>query len=117
MTVANRRLCRAKKTRALIKKHGKARVCVVKSNQHIEAYLFDAKGQVLASQSTKGAQLKALKANNGSNIDAAKKVGTSIAQQALKLGVSEVAFDRSGYVYHGRIKALADAAREAGLKF
>ena len=117
MTVANSRLRRAKKTRALIKKHGKNRLCVVKSNQHIEAYLYDTEGKVLASQSTKGAQLKSLKVANGSNIDAAKKVGEAIATKAIKLGIKEVAFDRSGYVYHGRIKALADAARQIGLTF
>ena len=117
MTVANSRLRRAKKTRALIKKHGKHRLCVVKSNQHIEAYLYDTEGNVLASQSTKGSHLKSLKASNGSNVDAAKKVGEAIAEKSIKLGVKEVAFDRSGYIYHGRIKALADAARETGLIF
>lgn len=117
MAEANKRLKRAKKTRALIKKHGKIRLCVNKSNQHIEAYLLDTTDKVLASQSTKGCQLKNLKIENGSNIEAAKKVGESIASQAKKLGVTDVAFDRSGFVYHGRIKALADAAREAGLIF
>ena len=113
----NRRLSRAKKTRSLIKKHGKIRLTVSKSNLHIEAYLIDTSGHVLASQSTKGAQAKALKISRGSDKNAASKVGEAIAQKAIKLGVKEVAFDRSGFVYHGRIKALADAAREVGLTF
>ncbi|MDR0934711.1 MAG: 50S ribosomal protein L18 [Erysipelotrichaceae bacterium] len=89
------------------------RLCVFRSNKHIEAQLIDdVKGVTLASASSTG-----LKLDNGSNIEAASKVGAEIAKKALALKIETCVFDRSGYIYHGRIKALAEAAREAGLKF
>ncbi len=89
------------------------RLCVYRSNKNIEAQLIDdVKGVTLASSSSMG-----LKLANGSNIDAAKLVGKDIAEKALAKKIKKVVFDRSGYIYHGRVKALAEAAREAGLDF
>ena len=89
------------------------RLCVYRSNKNIEAQLIDdVKGMTLASSSSMG-----LKLANGSNIDAAKLVGKDIAEKALAKKIKKVVFDRSGYIYHGRVKALAEAAREAGLEF
>ena len=111
------RLRRAKTTRAHIRKLGVARLSVLRSGQHIYAQLFTADGsKVLASASTVEADVKeGLKGTK--NIEAAAKVGRVIAAKALAAGIDKVAFDRSGYRYHGRIKALADAAREGGLQF
>ena len=89
------------------------RLCVYRSNKNIEAQLIDdTKGNTLVSSSS-----MSLKLENGSNIEAAQKVGKDIAEKALAKGLKKIVFDRSGYVYHGRIKALAEAAREAGLEF
>lgn len=89
------------------------RLCVFRSNAHIEAQIIDdIKGITLVSCSS-----VALKLENGSNIEAAATVGAKIAELALAKGITTIVFDRGGYVYHGRVKALADAAREAGLKF
>ncbi len=89
------------------------RLCLYRSNKNIEAQLIDdVKGVTLASSSS-----MSLKLDNGSNIDAAKKVGEDIAKKAKAKKIKKVVFDRSGYIYHGRVKALADAAREAGLEF
>ena len=111
------RLRRAKTTRSHIRKLGVARLTVLRSGQHIYAQLFTADGsKVLASASTVQADVKdGLKGSK--NIEAAAKVGRTIAAKALAAGIDKVAFDRSGYRYHGRIKALADAAREGGLQF
>ena len=111
------RLRRAKSTRAHIRKLGVARLSVLRTGQHIYAQLFSADGsKVLASASTVQSDVKdGLKGTK--NIDAAAKVGRTIAAKALAAGIDKVAFDRSGYRYHGRVKALADAAREAGLQF
>jgi len=111
------RLRRAKTTRSHIRKLGVARLSVLRSGQHIYAQLFTADGStVLASASTVQADVKdGLKGCK--NMEAAAKVGRAIAEKALAAGIEKVAFDRSGYRYHGRIKALADAAREGGLKF
>jgi large subunit ribosomal protein L18 len=84
---------------------------------HISAQLFSSCGtKVLAAASTMEKDLRSVHSNGG-NSNAAKEVGKLIAERALKAGVTEVAFDRSGFRYHGRVKALAEAAREAGLKF
>jgi len=96
---------------------GYPRLCVYKSNKHIYAQLIDdTAGNTLAAASTKepavGADLKVT-----SNIDAAKAVGRAIAKKATDGGIEKVVFDRGGYIYHGKVKALADAARENGLKF
>lgn len=111
------RLRRAKSTRSHIRKLGVARLTVLRTGQHLYAQVFTADGsKVLASASTVQADVKeGLK--NGKNAEAAVKVGKLIAERAKAAGIEKVAFDRSGYRYHGRIKALADAAREGGLQF
>ena len=111
------RLRRAKTTRSHIRDLGVARLTVLRSGQHIYAQVFTADGsKVLASASTVQADVKdGLK--SGKNMDAAAKVGRTIAEKARAAGIEKVAFDRSGYRFHGRIKALADAAREGGLQF
>ena len=111
------RLHRAKSTRAHIRNLGVPRLTVLRTGQHLYAQLFTADGaKVLASASTVQADVMAgLK--NGKNMDAAAKVGQVIAERAKAAGIEKVAFDRSGYRYHGRVKALADAAREGGLQF
>lgn len=117
MNNVNNRLRRARKVRAKIAEQHAVRLTVHKSNLHIYAQIIAATGdKVLASASTLEADVrKAVK--NGGNVEAAVVVGKLIAEKAKKAGVSTVAFDRSGYKYHGRIKALADAARENGLSF
>lgn len=93
----------------------KPRLCMFKSNNHVYAQLIDdTKGHTLVSASTKDASLSLEQTNN---VEAAKAVGTAVAKKAIEKGVTEVVFDRSGYLYHGKVAALADAAREAGLKF
>ena len=89
------------------------RLCVFRTNKNIHAQLIDdVKGVTLAASSS-----TSLKLENGSNIEAATKVGADIAAKAKAAGVKTCVFDRSGYLYHGRVKAVAEAAREAGLKF
>ena len=89
------------------------RLVVFRSNKNIEAQVIDDnKAMTLVSASSKGLKLK-----NGSNIEAAKAVGKKIAEECKAKKISNVVFDRGGYIYHGRVKALAEAAREAGLKF
>lgn len=111
------RLRRAKTTRSHIRDLGVARLSVLRSGQHIYAQVFTADGsKVLASASTVQADVKD-GLSSCKNIDAAAKVGRAIAEKARAAGVERVAFDRSGYRYHGRIKALAEAAREGGLQF
>lgn len=89
------------------------RLCVYRSNKHIEAQLIDdVKGVTLCASSS-----IVLKLANGGNAEAAKAVGADIAKKAIALKIENVVFDRSGYIYHGRVKALAEGAREAGLKF
>lgn len=111
------RLRRAKSTRAHIRELGVPRLSVLRTGQHIYAQLFNADGsKVLAAANTKQADVRdGLK--NGKNAEAAVKVGRAIAEKAKAVGIEKIAFDRSGYRYHGRIKALADAAREGGLQF
>lgn len=89
------------------------RLCVFRSNKHIEAQLIDDVKRVTLCASSS----VTLKLENGSNIEAAKKVGADLASKAKALKIKEVVFDRGGYVYHGRVAALADAAREGGLDF
>ncbi len=111
------RLRRAKSTRAHIRELGMPRLSVLRTGQHVYAQLFSADGsKVLASASTTQADVReGLK--SAKNTEAAAKVGRAIAEKAKAAGVEKVAFDRSGYRYHGRVKALADAAREGGLQF
>ena len=93
------------------------RLCVFRSNKHIYAQVIDdAKGTTLTAASSLDSEAKE-HVKNGGNIAAAKAVGKIVAKRALDKGISAVLFDRGGYIYHGRVKALADAAREAGLKF
>ena len=110
------RLRRARKTRAKIAELKVNRLVVMRTNSHIYASVISAEGNnVLATASTVQAALRAN--GNGSTVDAAKAVGTAIAEKAKAAGVTQVAFDRSGFQFHGRVKALAEAAREAGLQF
>ena len=109
------RLRRARKARLKMHELEVVRLCVFRSAQHIYAQVISADGsKVLASASTLDNELR--DAATG-NIDAATKVGQLVATRAKAAGVSQVAFDRSGFKYHGRVKALAEAAREAGLEF
>ena len=116
MAIKNiKRLKRAKKSRSKIELSENNRLTVFRSNTHIYAQILNFDGsQVIASASTTETSLKTQ--NNG-NIEAATKVGKLIAERAIEKGVNKVAFDRSGYKFHGRVKALAESAREAGLSF
>jgi len=109
------RLRRARKTRAKIREQGAQRLCVHRTPRHIYAQVISECGnKVLATASTVEAELRSVKTGN---VEAATKVGQLIAERAKAAGVTKVAFDRSGFQYHGRVKALADAARENGLEF
>ena len=109
------RVRRAKRARSKISKLRMNRLCVFRSPRHIYAQVISPEGdKVLASASTVE---KENRTGATGNVDAAGKVGKMIAERAKAIGVESVAFDRSGYAYHGRIKALADAARECGLQF
>ena len=109
------RLRRAKKTRAHIRQLGAVRLTVNRTPRHIYAQVISATGgQVLAQASTLDASLRS---GATGNVDAATAVGKLIAERAKAAGITKVAFDRSGFKYHGRVKALADAARENGLEF
>lgn len=110
------RLRRARKLRAKISRQGVNRLTVHRTSQHIYAQVIDETGgKVLAAVSTLDAGVKKEVKNTG-NCEAAALVGKQIAEKAKEAGVESVAFDRSGFRYHGRVKALAEAAREAGLK-
>ena len=107
------RIKRATKFRAKNAERRVDRLCIFKSSQHIYAQVISGCGtKTLASASSVSAKIK-----NGGNVEAATKVGDLIAKAAKKTKVSKVAFDRSGFKYHGRVKALAEAAREGGLDF
>ena len=118
-TVVDRTIRRTAKVRRGIRRSaaGRARLSVFRSSKHIYAQVIDdMKGETLASASTlEKAMRESLK--SGANIAAAKAVGKLVAERAAAKGVKDVVFDRGGYLYHGRVKALADAARESGLKF
>ena len=117
MNNVNNRLRRARKTRAKIAELKVTRLCVHRTNTHIYAQIIAETGdKVIASASTVEADVRK-NIKNGGNVEAAAAIGKLIAEKAKKAGVTTVAFDRSGYKYHGRIKALADAARENGLSF
>ena len=117
MINVDNRLRRARKTRAKIAELKVTRLSVHRTNTHIYAQIIAETGdKVLASASTVEAGVrKTIK--NGGNVEAAAAIGKLIAEKAIIAGITTVAFDRSGYKYHGRIKALADAAREHGLSF
>ena len=109
------RLRRARRARAKMRELGANRLCVNRTPKHIYAQIISPDGdKVLASASTLD---KDLRSGATGNIEAAASVGKLIAERAQAAGVAEVAFDRSGFKYHGRVKALADAAREGGLQF
>lgn len=111
------RLRRARKPRARIREQGATRLTIFRTPQHIYAQVITSDGsQTLATASTVDKALKAELSGTG-NVEAAKAVGKLVAERAKAAGVETVAFDRSGFKYHGRVQALADAAREAGLKF
>ena len=110
------RLRRARATRARIKMQKMNRLTVYRTNLHIYASIISADGgRVLVSASTVEAEVRAQLANGG-NVAAAKLIGARLAEKAKAAGIETCAFDRSGYRYHGRVAALAEAAREAGLK-
>ncbi|MDM7322508.1 MAG: 50S ribosomal protein L18 [Gammaproteobacteria bacterium] len=111
------RLRRARRTRAKISELGMPRLCVHRTPRHIYAQIIAADGSsVLASASTVARDIRKA-VNYTGNVDAAAAVGRAIAEKAKAAGIERVAFDRSGFKYHGRVKALAEAAREHGLQF
>jgi len=116
-SVKSNRLRRAKKSRMRIREQGKCRLSIHRTPRHIYAQIIAANGsEVLTSASTIQAEVKGDLKTTG-NIDAAAAVGKAIAEKAKAAGITGVAFDRSGFKYHGRVKALADSARENGLEF
>jgi large subunit ribosomal protein L18 len=120
LTKKEQRLRRARQTRIRIAQQGVARLTVTRTNLHIyAAVISEDGGRVLASASTQQPDLRQSLGGSGKggNAAAAAAVGKLIAEKAKAAGVEKVAFDRSGFAYHGRVKALADAAREAGLQF
>ena len=110
------RLRRAKKARCKIKEIGLPRLSVYRTPRHIYAQVIMPDGKVLTCSSTLDEKVRK-DCVYGGNVLAAAVVGKSIAERVQKLGIKQIAFDRSGFKYHGRIKALADAARENGLEF
>lgn len=111
------RLRRARKTRVRIAELNMVRLCVFRTNSHIYAQIISAEGdRVLASASSVEAEVRG-SIKSGGNVEAAVVVGKRIAEKAKAAGIEKVAFDRSGFQYHGRVKALAEAARENGLSF
>lgn len=117
MNLKNRRIRRSIKTRTKIAANGAIRLSIHRTNMHIYAQLIDDKNsKTIAAASTLEPKIRN-KIKCGNNIGAAIVIGKLIAEKGLRNGVTNIAFDRSGYKYHGRIKALADAAREHGLKF
>lgn len=111
------RMRRARRTRMKIRELGVQRLCVYRTPRHIYAQIIDAAGaRVLVSASTLDRDVRA-DLKNGGNVSAAQVVGKRLAERAIAAGIKQVAFDRSGYRYHGRVRALADAAREGGLQF
>lgn len=96
---------------------GRPRLCVFRSASHIYAQIIDdVAGHTIVAASTLSPELRDLEGHRG-NVSAARRVGTLLAEKAKAAGIEQVVFDRNGYLYHGRVKALADAAREAGLDF
>ena len=116
MNKKNARIRRAQRTRAKIRQNGDNRLCVHKTPRHMYAQIIAPDGsQVVASASTLDKEIRG-KVKYTGNVEAASVVGKLIAKRAKKAGVTKVAFDRSGFKYHGRVKALADAAREQGIE-
>ena len=120
LTKKEQRLRRARQTRIRIATQGVARLTVNRTNLHIYASVMSGTGdKILASASTAEAEVRQALggAGKGGNVAAAQIIGKRLAEKAKAVGVEKVAFDRAGFAYHGRVKALADAAREAGLQF
>lgn len=118
MTKKEQRLRRSRQTRLRIAQQGTVRLAVHRSNLHIYASIVSGDGvEVLASASTAEKEVREQLGGKGGNVSAATLIGKRIAEKAKAAGIEKVAFDRSGFAYHGRVKALADAAREAGLQF
>jgi large subunit ribosomal protein L18 len=120
LTKKEQRLRRARQTRVRIATQGTARLTVNRTNLHIYASLISGDGsKVLATASTAEADIRKElgAAGKGATVAAAQQIGKRIAEKAKAAGVEKVAFDRAGFAYHGRVKALAEAAREAGLQF
>ena len=121
-TKHDRRSARTRRHRR-VRKHvtgtaARPRLCVHRSLRHIAVQLIDdGQGHTLAAASTQEEELRKAAAKGGASADAASRVGALIAERAKGLGITQVVFDRGGYLYHGRIAALADAARKAGLEF
>ena len=110
---------RRQRTRTMLRKtgQGRPRLSVHRSSKHIRAQIIDdARGITLAAASTLDPDFRKL-GKTGADVDAASFVGTQLAERAQKNGVKDVVFDRGGFMFHGRVRALADAAREAGLEF
>lgn len=101
----------------VLKNNTKPRLCVFKSLNNIYAQVFSTDNKVLAQVSSLSKELKGKIKGHAGNVEAAKIVGSKIADLCTQKSITEVAFDRNGYIYHGRVKALADAARENGLNF
>ena len=120
LTKKEQRLRRSRQTRIRIATQGVARLTVNRTNLHIYASVISGDGgKVIATASTAEAEVRKTlgAAGKGGNVAAAQMIGKRVAEKAKAAGVEKVAFDRAGFAYHGRIKALADAAREAGLQF
>ncbi len=120
LTKKEQRLRRARQTRIRIASQGVARLTVNRTNLHIYASVISGDGdKVLATASTAELEMRNIlgASGKGGNVAAAQAVGKRLAEKAKAVGVEKVAFDRAGFAYHGRVKALADAAREAGLQF
>jgi large subunit ribosomal protein L18 len=117
LTVAERRKARIRRTLKKNNVAGRPRLSVFRSSKNIYAQVIDdVKGVTVAAASSLEADLKkSLK--TGADVEAAAAIGKLVAERAVKAGIKDVVFDRGGYIYHGRIKALADAARESGLSF
>jgi len=111
------RIRRRQRTRIKIRQLGMARLCINRTPRHIYAQIISPQGdRTIASVSTLDSDIRS-QASNGGNVAAAQLVGKLVAERARAAGVERVSFDRSGFKFHGRVKALADAAREAGLAF
>jgi large subunit ribosomal protein L18 len=110
------RLRRALRTRRFYIESGVNRLVVNRTPRHMYAQMINAEGQVIAAASTVEKEIREAVQKTG-NVDAAKAVGKAIAERALSKGIEKCSYDRSGFKYHGRVQALADAAREAGLQF
>jgi len=111
-----KQLARRQRVTRHINRSRRTRLAVFRSAKHIYAQLIDSEGRTLGSVSTRSKAISADLSSTG-NVEAAKKVGLAIAELAKEKHISEVVFNRNGFLYHGRVKALADAAREAGLHF